>query len=433
MNEVDRHLRSRIEALLAGFRVVVLQGPRQAGKSTLARQVVRHRGGTYLSLDDPDTLAAAALDPRAVLDRPRPVVVDEVQRGGDELVRRVKLAVDANPARGQYLLTGSTRFLTVPVLSESLAGRAVFADLWPFSQGEMQGLRESFVERLLTSSAAIRALRPQPLARVEYLHRALRGGFPEVQGLDPTLWATWHDAYVATVVQRDIASFSDARKLHVLPRLLSLLAARSGQLLVKADLARAMGLHHVTLDEYLGYLETVFLVRVVPAWASSPTTARTRTPKVHLADTGLVAALLRLDEARLAAEPERSGALLESFVVNELTRQLSAAGHGETELSHLRTRDGREVDVVLEGRDGRVAAVEVKAGTVVRPADASHLRWLAERLGDRFVAGVVLNTGDRVVALDDRITLMPLSALWAAPASGLPGPGRTGPGVSPGQ
>lgn len=219
------------------------------------------------------------------------------------------------------------------------------------------------------------------------------------------------------MVQRDIASFSDARKLHVLPRLLGLLAARSGQLLVKADLARAMGLHHVTLDEYLGYLETVFLVHVVPAWASSPTTARTRTPKVHLTDTGLVAALLRLDEARLAAEPERSGALLESFVMNELTRQLSAAGHGETELSHLRTRDGREVDVVLERRDGRVAAVEVKAGTVVRSSDASHLRWLAERLGDRFVAGVVLSTGDRVVALDERITLMPLSALWAVPHS----------------
>lgn len=166
------------------------------------------------------------------------------------------------------------------------------------------------------------------------------------------------------------------------------------------------------LEVYLGYLETVFLVRLVPAWASSRTTALTRTPKVHLTDTGLAAALLHLDEAGLAAEPARAGPLLESFVVTELVRQLAAAG-APVELSHLRTRDGREVDVVLQSRDGRVAAVEVKAGTAVRGQDAGVLRWLAGAVGDRFVQGVVLYAGDRVVALDDRTTLLPISAVWA--------------------
>ena len=198
-------------------------------------------------------------------------------------------------------------------------------------------------------------------------------------------------------------------KLHLLPRLLGLAAARSAQPLVKNEVARDAGLHAVTLDEYLGYLETVFLVRTVQAWASSPTTARTRTPKVHVTDTGLASALLGIDADRLARDPARAGPLLESFVVNELGRQLAAAGATRYALSHLRTRDGREVDVVLERADGRVAAVEVKGGATVRAGDARNLRWLAERLGDRFVSGVLLYTGDRVVALGDRITLVPIS------------------------
>lgn len=413
MDRVNRHLQGRVETLLDAFRVVVLQGPRQAGKSTLARALVAQRSGTYVSLDDPDTLSAARLDPQALLARPPPVAVDEIQRGGDDLVRRIKLAVDADPSPGRFLLTGSTRFLTVPTLSESLAGRAVFADLWPFTQGEAAGVRESFVERVLDGADAVRQLRPPPLSRGDYLRLVVTGGYPEVQPLEPRVRAVWHDAYLSTVIQRDIAGFSDARRLHVLPRVLGLLAARSAQLLVKSDLARDAGLHHVTLDEYLGYLETVFLVRVVPAWADSPTTARTRTPKVHLTDTGLASGLLRLDEARLTSEPSRAGPLLKSFVVNEVARQRGWSPDPRIEIAHLRTRDRREVDVVLAHPDGRVAAVEVKAGSTVGSGDARSLRWLAERLGDRFTAGVVLYTGDRVVALDDRLTLMPISALWA--------------------
>jgi predicted AAA+ superfamily ATPase len=162
----------------------------------------------------------------------------------------------------------------------------------------------------------------------------------------------------------------------------------------------------------------VFLVRTFQAWASSPTTVRTRTPKVHVTDTGLAGALLGIDADRLARDPSRAGPLLESFVVNELSRQLAAAGATRYALSHLRTCDGREVDVVLERADGRVAAVEVRGGATVRAGDARNLRWLADRVGDRFVAGVLLYTGDRVVALGDRITLLPISSLWAAPHDG---------------
>ena len=418
---VDRRLETAVRRALGTFRVVVLQGPRQAGKTTLARKIAA--GGTFLSLDDPTLLALARDDPTGfVADRAQLVVIDEVQRGGDDLVRAIKLAVDADPAPGRFLLTGSAGFLHVPVLSESLAGRAVFLDLAPFSQVEIEGRGDGLLARLLDlplrGAAADRSdllqAPPSVLTRSQYAQRVCRGGYPEAVGLPVAEAHLWFRAYVHTAVTRDIVELTGARRSSDLPRLLRAVAARTAGELVMADLHRDVGFGSIgTTADYLSYLEMTHLVARLEGWATGAATRAKRRPKIHLTDTGLAAAVLGVNAESLS-DPAAGhrGPLHETFVFNELRRQASAL-RPELRFCHYRDSRGREVDLLIERPDGRIVAVETKAGATVRPADARWLAWLRDLIGDRFELGVVLYTGQHPHRLTDRVIALPLSYLWS--------------------
>ena len=412
---MERHLRPRVSEALDSFRVVVLHGARQSGKTTLAKQVAADRGGTYTTLDDEQTLLAALEDPRTFLGEQRhPLVIDEIQLGGDRLVRAVKTAVDDDPARGRFLLTGSTDFLSVPTISESLAGRAAIMRLWPLSVAEIHGAPGSSL--LAWFESGVEPGEVSQLTRSDYLRLLCRGGYPEVVELPPGARRTWFESYTETVISRDVAALADVRRAGALRQLLRLAAARTAGELNVADWCRRLGIDRGTVESYLGWLRMVFLIHELPAWTRSPTPRVVRRPKLHLADTGLAAALMNVDvDALRPATATPTGTLLETFVANEIARQISTGGE-PLHLHHYRDGSGHEVDLVIERSDGAVVAVEVKATASPGPDHLRQLVWLRDRLDEAspgtFRAGVLLHSGERSFRVGDRLYSSPIDVLW---------------------
>ena len=418
---VPRRVAPLLDDLMRAFRVVILAGARQSGKTTLARSVAE-RGGVFLSLDDPSLLEIAREDPLGFVEhRARPVVIDEVQRGGDDLVRAVKLAVDANPSPGAFLLTGSADFLTVPRLSESLAGRAAFVELMPFSEAEMggtTGLLEILMPDALSGDLAslcddLLSSPASDLTRSDYAERVCRGGYPEALRMSAADRRRWFDGYVRTIVARDITELTGARRAWNLPTLLNAAAARTAGEFVLEDLHRDAGFGAITTTaDYVSHLEMAYLLTRLPSWSTSPATRIKRRPKIHLTDTGLAAALLGVTAERLLAPADRSrGSLFETFTVNELRRQATALRE-QPRIHHYRDRQGREIDLVVEYADGQIIGLEVKSGLTVRPSDAKSLIWLRDSASDHFALGLIFYAGQHPLKLSDRILALPMSYLW---------------------
>jgi predicted AAA+ superfamily ATPase len=263
---IKRFALPRLAERVGAFRIVIVNGPRQAGKTTLLRQLQGAHGGSFRSLDDATTLRTATEDPTEFArygDPPR--VIDEIQRGGDELVLAIKYLVDRDNSRGQFVLSASTRFLTVPTLSESLAGRAVFVDLWPLAVAERLRARGDFCELLFAGRDHFAGSATSSWTRPDYLRLFCTGGYPEVLAIEnPALRRAWFDGYLSTVVLRDVAGFAHLQHGELIPRLLGMLAARSGGQTVLSDLAKDLQINHATVRNYLGYLDTVFLTGRVP-------------------------------------------------------------------------------------------------------------------------------------------------------------------------
>ncbi len=410
---VGRNAVAPLAAATRDFRVVVLHGARQSGKTTMLRELQLSEGGVFVTFDDAAVLAAARADPVGFVDLDDRMLIDEVQLGGDPLIRAIKAAVDRDPRPGRFVLAGSSQFLTVPGLSESLAGRAHIIDLWTLSQGELEGTTERFIDDLFTGRPLRTPAVEAAPSRSDYLARACAGGFPEVLHRSTARGrSSWLASYVRTVVQRDVAEVSQARYLDEMPRLLRYLAAMTAQELNAARLAEQIGLADDTVRRYLPILETVYLVHRVPAWSRNLTAKVKKHPKVFLTDSGLAAHLLGTSAEALAVPgAPAAGPLLETFVVNEVAKQQTWADTA-IRLHHFRDRDGAEIDLVLERDDGRVAGLEIKAASTVTAKDFRHLASVRDKLGDAFVHGVVLYAGANRLSFGDRLTALPIASIW---------------------
>ncbi len=405
----DRFCLDRLLEALEDTPVVAVNGARQVGKSTLVTSLLRGTPATtVVTLDDLSQREAAIEDPASFVDRQGPLIIDEVQRV-PELLPAIKAQVDRDRRPGRFILTGSTRLLSVPEMGASLPGRVEIVDLAPLSQGELARRREGFVDALFAWDPAL-AIRSAHTRR-DYFDRLCAGGFPEPLLRHGRRRQAWFANYATTVVERMVADVADVQRLAVMPQLLRLCAARTAGVLNTKDVAEDLGLPYRTVGTYLAHLQTVFLVQLLPAWSRNLTSKVSHRPKLHLADTGLAAHLIGVDPESLAGSASAAGCLLESFVVTEIGKQLSWS-NTDARSYHFRDRAGAEVDLVLEARTGQVTAVEVKASATARSSDFRGLRLLAERLGPLFAGGVVLYSGQDTVPFGDRLAAVPISALW---------------------
>jgi uncharacterized protein len=408
---VPRKASSLIAEALADTRVVTLNGARQAGKSTLARlAAAASLGATVRLLDDPATLRAAQDDPADFVEHDGLLVIDEVQLA-PELFRSIKVAVDTDPRPGRFLLTGSAQVLALRQLPDALPGRMEIIELWPFSQGEIDYSPDAFIDAAFAHGPALS--RTSALRKRDYLDRLVRGGYPEAIRRTPRRRGAFFDSYLTNLIERDVKELAAIERRGDLRRLLALLAGRSGSLLVSATLATESGIPRTTLNRYLELLTAVFLIKQIPAWSTGQTQRATGTPKLAFIDTGIAAHLIGQDAARLSEPDGAAGPMIETFVLMELARQLTWSAE-RARLYHYRTKDRVEVDAILETPDGRVIAIEVKAGATVRSEDLTGLRHLTDRLGPRLVAGYVLYTGQQTLPFGDRLRALPIDALWQA-------------------
>jgi predicted AAA+ superfamily ATPase len=414
MKVIDRHVATLVRDLMAEEPVVLLTGPRTSGKSTVARAVAERHQARLIDLDDPLERQAAASNPTLFIEFDRPVVIDEFQYA-PELVSAVKASLNADLRPGRFLLTGSSRWQSIPEVARHLTGRAHPVTLWPFSQGEMAGHRERFLDALATGHDFLDR-RPAQITRSELLDRATSGGYPlAVARSSPSARSRWFTSLVELIVSRDATGLRAVRQPEQLERVLRLLAARTASVLNANDLARDADMSGDTAGELIRLLEAIYLVIRVPAWSENLNARVSHRPKIHLGDPGLASHLLRLSPATLArptgATLARLGQLLETFAATEILRQASWRDPSPS-VSHFRTRDGLEVDLVIEHDDGSVAGVEVKAASRITNADGRGLRYLRDRFGSRFTQGVILCTVDAPLRLDDRVTAVPFDRLW---------------------
>jgi len=407
-----RHLLGPLERGLRESPVVTIVGARQVGKSTLVREVIRrgHRA-EYLTLDDAGVRQLANSDPRGFLARfSGNIVLDEVQLA-PALFSAIKVAVDQDRRPGRFILTGSADVLTLPRISESLAGRTEIHTLWPLSQGEIEKRRERFVDRVFDRDLP-RLVEGDDI-RADAVRRALLGGYPEVVRRAPPARGAWFRSYVETVVQRTAREISAIENVAELPRILAALSGRPASILNRAELSRTLGINAKTLDRYLTILHQIFLINLLPAWHQNIGKRAAKHPKVLVGDTGVLGYLSGINAERLARDPTLAGSLLENFVAVELLKQIGWSAESPS-LNHFRTHEGDEVDLVLERRDGSLVGIEVKASTTVESADFRGLRTLLLARPKKVMRGILLYTGSRTVDQAPGLVALPMSALWRA-------------------
>lgn len=406
---IPRHAEDLVTEALTDTRVVLVNGARQAGKSTLTRLVAARTDTTVIRLlDDPATLRAAQDDPTGFVDHDGLMVIDEIQLQ-PQLLRPIKVTVDLDPTPGRFLLTGSSRILALRALPDALPGRMEIIELWPFSQGELTGGTDGFIDAAFAHGPDLNHV--SELRKRDYLERIVRGGFPEAVRRNARRRAAFFDSYLSTLIERDVLEIANIERRGELLKLLALLAGHAGGLLVPNALAGRSGLPRTTLTRYLELLSSVFLIKSIPAWSSGQAQRAVGTPKLAFVDTGVACHLLGQDVNRLNEPGGAAGPMMENFVLMELARQLTWSQE-RARLYHYRTKDKLEVDAVIETPDGRLIGIEVKAGATVRTDDLAGLRNLARQAGDRFVAGYIVYTGGQTLPFGDRLRAIPLDVLW---------------------
>ncbi len=410
---IPRYIDDRLYRALSLNPVVYLNGPRQAGKSTVVRSLNPSLfSADYVTLDNPNQLAAATNSPHDFLtQRSQSLIIDEVQLA-PELFRQLKIAVDElrfsqkKPIHGKYLLTGSANIMAFPELSQSLVGRMSVLTLYPLSSSEISEGKSDFINCLFNQEFI------PTTSQTHFLEIMKKSTYPEIHDFDPQRRQDWFDSYITTLLQRDVHSLAQIEKLGTLPNLLRLLASRAGGLVNDAEIARDAGLNPMTCRNYKTLFKMLFITFEIAPWFRNIGKRLVKSPKGFFIDTMLLSHLLQYDINTLELNrPDIFGHVLENFVASELLKIISIK-NPDVSLFHFRTSDNKEVDFILERTDNKIVGIEVKKSETVTPSDFKGLMVLQDLVQDDFVTGVVLYKGKDIIPFGKNLWAVPLSLLW---------------------
>jgi len=385
----------------------MVNGPRQCGKTTMVREFAS-KNRTYVTLDDDTVLESVRNDPSGFVRGLDMAIVDEVQRAPD-LLRAIKKSVDTDRRPGRFLLTGSANVLTLPQVSESLAGRMEIITLLPLGRSEVLGKPPTFLE----NAFAGKVTKPFEIIIGDDLVRTvLIGGYPEMlRRKNQKRRRGWARDYIKAIVQRDIRDIADLDKLAQMPRLFQVLAHHSSQLTNFSQLGGQIGLDDKTTRKYISILEQLFLVHRVEPWFRNQLKRLVKTPKLHFIDSGLLAVTIGATEERVPKDRSILGPLLETFLLSEVMKQVSWLDE-PCRLYYYRNKDQDEVDIVLENEGGAIVGLEIKAGATVNASDFRGLRKLSGASGHNFKLGLVLYDSENTVPFGESMFAAPISCLW---------------------
>lgn len=413
MTHIQRQIKNKLLEALALSPVVFLNGPRQAGKSTLVQKIAKNDfPAEYVTFDSVTQMAAAANAPENYLkERKGALIIDEVQLVPD-IFRALKVVVDelrqkqGRKVKGHFLLTGSANIMALPKLSDPLVGRMRILTLYPFSGAEILNVTSHFIDNLFNADF-------QKDGEKHKLSDVIRlATFPEISGAHFQERTSWFDSYITTILQRDVRALAEIEKLTALPNLLRILASRAGGLINDADIARSTGLNHITARNYKTLLKMLFLTFDIAPWYRNIGKRLVKSSKGYVTDTLLLCHLLQYELDDLEKNrPELFGHVLENFVAAELLKLISISDK-KLDIFHFRTSDNKEVDFVLEKPSGQLAAIEVKKRDHVNASDFKGLKVLQELTGDDFVCGIVLYRGKDVVPFGKNLWATPFNVLW---------------------
>ena len=401
-----------LRSALTEFKAVAITGARQVGKSTLAKAVIGPGfEAEYLTLDNALLRDAANADPVGFVERlPRHAVIDEIQRAPD-LMLAIKERLDSDDSLGRLIVTGSADLRNMSRIKDTLPGRIIYLELWPFLQAEIEATDADLVTALFSNNPPFSS--PGVEGREGYAEKVILGGYPGARTLSPRGREQFFESYVMSMVDHHLDGVAEVRDPEALARLLRLIAARSGRLLNANGLAGALGRDQKTVQRYLKILSDLFVSFELPAWHSNLGQRLTKAPKLYVRDTGLLAYLTGVDERAIIDDlgGDRTGMFIETFAVMELVR-LAQLASPAVRCYHYRDKVKREVDLVLERADGNIVAIEVKASSTVRSTDFKAIRYLREKLGEQFVCGAVLHLGREAASFGESLFALPLASLW---------------------
>lgn len=405
-----RWQKTTIQQMLSERRVLLLTGPRQCGKTTLARELESDQV-EYRTLDDGTLREAALNDPMGFIKRnAKMLIIDEVQRA-PVLLPAIKKAVDEDIRPGQYLLTGSANIQTLPTVRESLAGRIAKIRLRPLAQGEIQKTVPRFIESAFEQSFPRAGSQHDRDALLEI---AFKGGFPEPMLLQDRGRKRWHGDYIDAILERDLTEIARIHRKNAIRELVNVLGALSGKLMDLSAIGAGLSIQRQTLESYINALEILYLVERVYPWTKTDYARVGKQSKIFMADSGLMASLLKWKMDQIRLDSDRSGKLMETFAHNEIRAQIDA-GDGRYALFHYRDREKREIDFLIEREDNALLGIEVKAGTVVGKNDFNHMKWFKNNLANgRPFIGIILYTGEFAASFGDNFWAVPFGHLWSS-------------------